>query len=161
MDSRATREEPNEQPEEPAAAKKGEPSRNPEGKNGQEWRQSFRKYFGADDFDLDDKENAKKAIEGDAKAIKACRRAARIENVWRATYRAALAGDKGAREFIIEHMQGAIPQSVEVSGPGGTPVGGGPTVVLTMPDNGRGPKDLDPDDVGDGPPSNDGNTDGN
>lgn len=144
--------------------KKGE-VRNPEGKNGSEWRKSFRDFFAQMDVDIRDAVNGPAAMRGDAEALKRAARTQRIENVWLVCYRRALGGDKGAQEFIIEHMQGMRPQSVEVSGPGGSPLGGGVSVVLTTPDNGRGPNSQvsldDPaDDVGDGPPPDDGNAAG-
>lgn len=141
--------------------KKGDPPRNPDGKNGQELRSLFRAYFMGKDVDLEDP-RAKSAL--DIKApdhLDALKKATRTEKFWnvcRAAYRSALSGDKGSQRYIIDQMIGAIPQSVEMTGPGGAPVGGGAIVMLRMPDNGKGPKDEDPDDVGDGPPTDDGSS---
>lgn len=130
--------------------KKGDPPLNPTGKNGHEWLNAFRDFFGGRPDKAD--RLARVVAKDDPQAT-------RYALMLRALFRNVMMGSDSALKLAVEQMQGRARQHVEVTGPGGAPLGV-PTVKLYLPSNGRDveTKPEPPPPTGDAPPD-DGSSD--
>lgn len=122
-------------------AKPGE-VRNPTGKNGHDWLNAFRDFFGAP---------PDKADQLARKLLKASAGDSRYTMMLRALFRNVVMGSDQAIKLATEQLNGRARQHVEMTGPGGTPLAPGVPVTLYLPDNKRGPVEK-PKETDDGDP---------
>jgi hypothetical protein len=110
--------------------KKGE-VRNPTGANGARWMKMVRKFF-----------KQKITVKGEKPEDDPVE----MERFWmvcEAAFRTALRGNPASQKLIIEQLAGKAKETIEVSN-----VGDAPSVVMWLPNNGRGPAPA----TGDEPP---------
>lgn len=114
---------------------KGEPSRNPEGKNGRTRAETVAAFLEEkDDTDI-----------GRALLAKVgCPDGTRIRGLLHRAWLAGMGKSDLARKTLIEQYAGRPKQQVEVTGEGGSAL----KVIAFLPDNGHGPND--PEDLEDG-----------
>lgn len=118
-------------------AKPGE-VRNPLGKNGSDWLSAFRDFFAEQATEKLPKGSPRREP-GDT----------RHRLAMKALFMRIMRGSDQGQKLALEQLQGRARQSVEMTGPGGTPLVPGSMVTVYMPSNGR--ENENPDDEIDEP----------